>query len=518
MTKATIQGYKDETTYHQYRVDGTWYNTADNKKLDAKAGDTANVVLVNGIIFYADKVSGTADSLDVALVVEVGSFNQAKLAFVDGTTKTVTIDTTGATPDDGTVYCYEVDGDEYKLSALNTLDNDDYTLLTTGTIDSWSGTATPTTVDGKAIDDNAKVVLYTKNGTVADSKLITGKQFKTVKFSGAGGLQSANATALGALTSTVAGIEKVSVLFVDAGTKMPDSFQSNANYAYVVESSYTSSSDYKTYSIFDGEKTIEVTEKTSASRAVGDIIGYESIEDGVIKDVTLYTAGAGYTVGALRGIDADGKGFTVDGKDHYNVTADTKVILINSDDSGDQVGVPGNALSADYEADEIGDSGYYYNNAKYILDGAPGDDVDVKIVVVDVVNNKMADVAQPVAVETANPSATDVNNALTAAGSNGTVVVTGTLPASGVSHIGAGQTLVLTSAQTTSSLEALKANAGATLVIQKESTGNNVTADKWFHGTDGSAAAYSGQKVPAATYKYSSDADGSSHAGWVCPD
>lgn len=177
------------------------------------------------------------------------------------------------------------------------------------------------------------------------------------------------------------------------------------------------------------------------------------------------------------------------------MTADTKVILINSDDSGDQVGVPGNALSADYEADEIGDSGYYYNNAKYILDGAPGDDVDVKIVVVDVVNNKMADVAQPVAVETANPSATDVNNALTAAGSNGTVVVTGTLPASGVSHIGAGQTLVLTSAQTTSSLEALKANAGATLVIQKESTGNNVTADKWFHGTDGSAAAYSGQKV-----------------------
>ena len=101
-------------------------------------------MLVNGIIFYADKVSGTADSLDVALVVEVGSFNQAKLAFVDGTTKTVTIDTTGTTPTNGTVYCYEVDGDEYKLSALTTLDNDDYTLLTTGTIDNWSGTATPT--------------------------------------------------------------------------------------------------------------------------------------------------------------------------------------------------------------------------------------------------------------------------------------------------------------------------------------------------------------------------------------
>ena len=461
-------------------------------------------MLVNGIIFYADKVSGTADSLDVALVVDVGSFNQAKLAFVDGTTKTVTIDTTGETPTAGTVYCYEVDGDEYKLSALTTLDNDDYTLLTTGTIDSWSGTATPTTVDGKAIDDNAKVVLYTKNGTVADSKLITGKQFKTVKFSGAGGLQSANATALGALTSTVAGIEKVSVLFVDAGTNMPDSFQSNANYAYVVESSYTSSSDYKTYSIFDGEKTIEVTEKTSASRAVGDIIGYESIEDGVIKDVTLYTAGAGYTVGALRGIDADGKGFTVDGKDHYNVTADTKVILINSDDSGDQVGVPGNALSADYEADEIGDSDYYYNNAKYILDGAPGDDVDVKIVVIDVVNNKMAGVTQPVAVETANPSATAINNALTAAGSNGTVVVTGTLPASGVSQIGAGQTLVLTSAQKAANLEALTAAENATLVLQQASTDTATQEGKFKDKTDTDYGATTAGKVKADTYKYQS--------------
>lgn len=317
-------------------------------------------------------------------------------------------------------------------------------------------------------------------------------------------MTSANATALGALTSTVAGIEKVSVLFVDAGTKMPDSFQSNANYAYVVESSYTSSSDYKTYSIFDGEKTIEVTEKTSASRAVGDIIGYESIEDGVIKDVTLYTAGAGYTVGALRGIDADGKGFTVDGKDHYNVTADTKVILINSDDSGDQVGVPGNALSADYEADEIGDSGYYYNNAKYILDGAPGDDVDVKIVVVDVVNNKMADVAQPVAVETANPSATAINDALTAAGSNGTVVVTGTLPASGVSQIGAGQTLVLTSAQKAANLEALTAAANATLVLQQASTDDATQEGKFKDKTETDYGAVTAGKVKADTYKYQS--------------
>ena len=87
-----------------------------------------------------------------------------------------------------------------------------------------------------------------------------------------------------------------------------------------------------------------------------------------------------------------------------------------------------------------------------------------------------------------------------------------------MNQIKAGQTLVLTSAQTTSSLEALTADAGATLVIQKESTGNNVSANKWFHGANGSATAYSGQKVPAATYEYSSDADGNTNAGWVRPN
>ncbi len=97
MIETTIQGYKanslNVTKPAQYKVDGAWYNTHNGGKLDADAGDKADVVVVNGIVFYADKVSGTADSLDVALVVDTGSFNQAKLAFVDGSTNTVSIDT-----------------------------------------------------------------------------------------------------------------------------------------------------------------------------------------------------------------------------------------------------------------------------------------------------------------------------------------------------------------------------------------------------------------------------------------
>ncbi len=101
MIQTTINGYKDKTNKtparHQYRVDGTWYNTADAKELDAKAGDKADIVVYNGIIFYADKVSGSSGSADVAMVVDTGSFNQVKLAFFDGTVKTVTLDTDGLT-------------------------------------------------------------------------------------------------------------------------------------------------------------------------------------------------------------------------------------------------------------------------------------------------------------------------------------------------------------------------------------------------------------------------------------
>ena len=111
------------------------YNTADNNQLDASAGDTAEIVIYNGIIFYADKISGTAGSVDVAVVVDTGSFNQVKLAFFDGTEKTVTLDDDGITGvSAGQVYVYEISGDEYKLKKYNTynVNNDDYTVLGTG--------------------------------------------------------------------------------------------------------------------------------------------------------------------------------------------------------------------------------------------------------------------------------------------------------------------------------------------------------------------------------------------------
>ena len=455
MIQTTINGYKDKTNKtparHQYRVDGTWYNTADAKELDAKAGDKADIVVYNGIIFYADKVSGSSGSADIALVVETGSFSQAKLAFFDGSVKTVAIDDDSDSFNAGDVMVYEVSGDEYKLTALTSanLDNDDYTILTTKAIQSAintsvSGSANPKFVDNYSIDDTAKVLLWTQSGSTYKSKYITGKQFKALSWST---LTSPATTASAALYSKIDGMNKVSYLAVNAGSAQPDDFQTNDSYAVVTSDSYKYDSDYICYKVFDGENEITVTEKKSgATRKKGNIIGYSNITEGkVIEDVTLYTEGnavAGanvaneYRVGALEGINDKGTKVTVNGTDTFKITSDTKVILVDSDaENGkdDFVGVPGSSISKSNEADEIADTGMYYYNAAYILDGSytAGGDSDLEVLVVDVKNRlyNTKETAQKVATltgVTATINGTAVVENTTTLAKGEVMVVTGT--------------------------------------------------------------------------------------------
>ena len=432
-TESTIGGYKDKTTYKQYRVDGTWYNTADNKALDAKAGNKASVVTYNGIIFFADKLSNSSSSVDLALVVDTGSFGQAKLAFFDGTTKTVTIDDDGEDAQAGHVYVYEVNGDEYKLSTVNNdnLDNDDYTILSTKAIQSTAGTTVtgavnPNYIDSNSIADSAKVLLYTSNHK---SKYITGKQFKSIKWNT---LTNANTTAIAALTSKVDGMTKVSYLAVNAGSAQPDEFQTNDNYAVVVSDSYKYDSDYICYDIFNGKDTITVTEKkSSATRSTGNIIGYSSITDAkVIEDVTCYgeSGSPAYQVGAIQGVNSKGDEITVDGTNIFKITSDTKIIFVDSDaenNKDDYKGVASDATKVDstYEADEIADTNMYYYNCAYILDGGiVNGKADLSVLVIDV-KNRMAN--------TAEGSATVSTLTGCTATINGTAVAAGTTLAKG---------------------------------------------------------------------------------------
>ena len=450
MIQTTINGYKDKTdktpARHQYRVDGTWYNTADAKELDAKAGDKADIVVYNGIIFYADKVSGSSGSADVAMVVDTGSFNQVKLAFFDGTVKTVTLDTDGLTSlTKGDVYVYEVNGDEYKLSVLNTtnLDNDDYKLIGTETgsgasatytvdaLDATSGTQMPTKVGSTSIADSAKVLLFSDSKN--SSKLITGKQLKALAYSSGSKWTAIAATA--ALSEKVDGLVKASIIAVKVTGDMADDFQTNDSYAVVTSDSYKYDSDYICYKVFDGENEITVTEKTSAARKKGNIIGYSSISDAkVIEDVTLYTEGDAnatantanrYAIGAIQGVNTKGDEITIDGTNTFKITNDTKVIFVDSDaehGKDDFAGVAGSTISKSNEADEIADTGMYYYNAAYILDGGLSNGkADLEVLVVDVKNRLY---------NTKETAKTVTLSGVTAT-INGTAVVAGTTLAKG---------------------------------------------------------------------------------------
>ena len=451
--EATIAGTRDKTGYKQYRVDGTWYNTADNKALDAKAGNKASVVTYNGIIFFADKLSNASTSADIAMLVDTGSFNQVKLAFFDGTSKTVTVDDDGIVPtaaNKGTVYVYEINGDEYKLSALNkeNLDNDDYTLVgteaggtyTVGTLKDSDGTAISgsskvvNSVDSTAIADSAKVLLYSADKH--SYKLITGKQLKTMKYAYVTG---GTMTAKAALSEKVDGLTKVSLVAVTLNKAMPDDYQTNDNYAVVVSDSFKYNSDYVSFDVFTGTETVTVLQKKSgATYQKGNIIGYSSITEKkigdetakVIEDVTCYAEGnaeAGanvanqYRIGAIQGVNAKGDQITVNGQDTFKITSDTKVLFVNSDaENGkdDYAGVAGNTVSTSNEADEIADTGMYFYNCAYILDGGytANGDSDLAVLVIDV-KNRLAnskETAQTVSSVAAALTATVNGKAVTA--------------------------------------------------------------------------------------------------------
>ena len=425
-TQVTINGTKSKSNYDQYRVDGTWTNAnPSNKDVDVKAGNKADVVVYNGVLFYAKKTSSTSGSADIAMLVDTGSFNQVKLAFFDGTSKTVTLDNDGIVPngktDKGTVYVYEINGDEYKLSTLTkeNLDNDDYTVMQNVALKDGNAdldASTHTKADGvsssndgtRAIADSAKVLLYSTGKN--SSKLITGKQLKSLTYKDTATSPAWTAiTATAALSEKVDGLTKASIIAVKVTGNTPDNYETNDNYGVVVSDSYKYDSDYICYDIFNGKDTITVTEKKSSdnARKTGDIVGYSKITDAkVIEGVTRYDATQAianntktigkYSVGAIQGVNSKGDEITVNGTNTFKITNDTKIFFIDSDaENGkdDFKGIPSDATKVDktYEADEIGNSGVYYYNCAYILDTAVNSEgkADLSVLVIDV-KNRMA--------------------------------------------------------------------------------------------------------------------------------
>ena len=453
----TIKGYKSKTGYVQYQIGSTWYN-AQKQFTDVDTGDKVKAYAYNGVVFdiSADNSNGALPSIAVVTGLQgAGSTlygDQVKLTFLDGTTKVVALDKvvkvdastkkeTAIKPTIGTAYSYTSSKDGYKLTQLENKKYNDYQALEvitdfanysnniTSTGGSQNGvdfneTAGTLTVGTTAykVADSAVVVMVQASGKV---KVITGKQYNSLTDSKAGYVTAA-------FTKKVDGLNKVAILAayvndVDATGK------SNDKYAYIVSAGYKTGDNYTSYTIWTGEKNVEVTEKVNYAttgenaRLKGMVVGYSDIDaDGYINDVNAYTATAASGTldtthmyyGGIQGVSGT-SWVTVDGENKLNITKDTKILNIDSAaDKDEEIGKQGTALLT---AQEIANSGEYYVNAYYILDETFGsnDNADLAFIVVDL-KGKM-DGKNEVSNSTITPTGTGVASATVKATNGATV-------------------------------------------------------------------------------------------------
>ena len=403
----TIKGFKNKTGYVQYQIGSTWYNAKDSFN-DVDTGDKVEAYVYNGVVFdiSADNSNGALPT--VAVVTGVGgdtiTGDQVKLTFFDGTTKTVTLDKVVKSNDTapatsvalGTAYSYSESKDGFKLTQLSAKKYNDYeaqaviTNFANFATNPSNGTDYDSYKTTYAMDDAAKVVLVQGNGKC---KVVTGKQFKALSAENNGVLTSA-------FTKKVSGLTKIMLASAFVGN-VDQTGHSNDNYAYIVKDGYKTGDDRTVYTIWNGEKNIDVVEKisyNSGDRAKGMVIGYSTIdEDGYINDVQTYT-GDNFTAvpsnkssysttklyyAGVQGVNGT-SWVTVDGENKLNITKDTKILNIDSAaDDELSIGKKGDAL---FTAEEIADSGVYYVNAYFVMDETFGsnDNADLAFIVFDV--------------------------------------------------------------------------------------------------------------------------------------
>ena len=464
----TLKGYKEKKddsnkVYYQYQIGSTWYNTSKEFS-DVDTGDKVKAYVYNGVAFdiSSDDSNGALPSIAVVTGTQTAgntlNGDQVKLTFLDGTTKVVDLDKvvtsagTSSTPTIGTAYSYTSSKDGYKLTQLENKKYNDYQALdviasfanhnttTENGIDFNEDAGTLTLPTDRAhkgtykVADSAVVVMVQASGKV---KVITGKQYNALTSTQIG--QTANYTnnaghVTAAFTKKVDGLNKVAVLAayvndVDATGK------SNDNYGYIVSAGYKTGDNYTSYTIWTGEKNVEVTEKVNYTsdkdnenaRLKGMVVGYSNIDaDGYINDVNPYTATAASGTldtthmyyGGIQGVSGT-SWVTVDGENKLNITKDTKILNIDSAaDKDEEIGKQGTALLT---AQEIANSGKYYVNAYYILDEAFGsnDNADLAFIVVDL-KGKM-DGKNEVSNSTITPTGTGVASATVKATNGATV-------------------------------------------------------------------------------------------------
>ena len=421
---------KNNSTVTEVKVNDEWYKIADNAEVDTlKAGNTYDFAIVGNYVVNADETE--ADSSDVLVVTDFedakngmqsSTTQKVKAYFLDGSSKTITVEKLDLTADDGK--------DEEDVSAVNSIDandvnklysystrsNGNYTLKALGKdnkagYESISNTSTTgvnskNRVDGKLISDNA-VVLNVYNeikdahnkgtGVYKDVKVLSGKTVNDWD------IKTTKGTSVAYATKKSSGVESIRVLVLTSDKKLEAS-GSDYKYAYMTSDSYegTNGEDNDKTTVYEawtGSKNVTLKyDGTDAKKlGEGDLLIYTNDGDKFINvenndaDVTVYKVaitgneGKNLIVQGSKVFSNAGKNYTISeklaAKTVYTVDDDVVYIAVNDDKHEAMNGTVQNA------EETAKNSGVYYANAYIVVEN--DDDQHVVAVVFDADNNHL---------------------------------------------------------------------------------------------------------------------------------
>ena len=368
--------------YNEYQVNDNWYSGGEDAVQDievsendlnaVKASEPVEYIEVNGIMFYIRKTTGSGDGRvdNVALVLAKDNTNVAdrvKLAFFDGDTETVTVDSNSpiaaSALDEGTVYEYTISGGEYRFDHLEcgieANNGDDryegyYGDLTYRgeTIVNDNDPADARSIetiqdadrfDTMRIDDDAQILLFSKDTSASSGHdevfnvaQITGKQLNAM--SDLNNIDGKNhgltTTQAWAFSGDMSGIDRIGALALrvdqDADLSEIDT-RTWLNYAYITDNAVWDVY-YQTmrYTIWTGTEEITVYEDGNNldNRQANMVIGFDKLDrsnpDHIVIDevdvidntvdgfaFTAVTGGNSSTVSFANGEQLDISGATI---------------------------------------------------------------------------------------------------------------------------------------------------------------------------------------------------------------
>ena len=425
---ATVDGYKNKTDYHQYKMDGTWYNLTETVKNDAgvSTGDTATAYVCNNVIVNLDSDDGNGSfPNNIAVAVGVGSDSsltgdQVRVRYFDGTLKTLTLSDKSVTPSQGVAYKISGPDSDAKLETLTA--NHKYNGYTANTV-TGNVDADPSNdkIGTTKVDDKAAVILYSESGR---SKLITGKQFNALVT------PTTKDKATVVFTKESNGLNRVQMAAVKV-SNINVSGRSSDNYGYIVSTAYEKDGDLY-YTIWNGTKNVDVIEEgnySSDDRSQGTLIGYSNIDtNNKINDVTDYgnigdtvkstssTAGdvvsvpaantaMNTTVSYIGGNQStDTKYISVNNR-QFKITADTTVLFVDSDaDKDEDIGQAYTYGTTSMVKAQKDVSDNYTYNVFFVMDEAVAENADNKEIAVLVVDTTGAFKGHKIADNNSTPS------------------------------------------------------------------------------------------------------------------